>query len=131
MSAQEFYRDHSSRPLSPRTPDATVTDGTYDRHDGTDADEQTDGIPDRVTSPNHLDALPSISNERHQSTLSDTSAYTYDEEANNPYGKNHTMANEGSNSKEALVRHGRSNSYQDLGTCFSLLPQFPPPPPSC
>ena len=117
MSAQNYYRDHSSRPLSPPT-DATDDN---DHYNATDAGEQTDEVPERVTSPNRLDTLPSSSRERNHSGFSDTSGYreTYGEEGNNPYGKNYNMTDE--ESKEALVPEprGRSSGYQDLGMYFS------------
>lgn len=122
MSAQEYYRNPSSRPLSPLT-DATDTDGNHDRDNTTDADRQTSGVPERVNSLDGLNTLPSPSHQRIQSGFSDTSGYrgAYDEEeGDNPY-KNYNMPDE--ESKEALVPapRGRSSNYQDLGACFSQL----------
>jgi hypothetical protein len=127
MSAQEYYRVHSPGPHSPPV-DATDTSGDHDRYNATDADGGTGEDPVRVTSPNHLDTLPSPSHERNHSGYSDLSGYgeTYgDEERSNPYGKNYNMADE--ESKEALVpgRKNRSSGYQDLGvhsSHFSYLP---------
>lgn len=120
MSAQEYYRDHSSRPLSPPT-DATDTNENHDHYNATDVDGYTGGVPERVTSPGKLDTLPSPSHERIQSGYSDASGYggTYEAEGSNPYGKNYNMTEE--ESKEALVpgTHARSSGYQDLGACFS------------
>lgn len=120
MSAQEYYRDHSSRPLSPPT-NATDTSGDHDHYNATDVNKQTGDAPERATSPNQLDTSPSPSHERIHSEYSDASGYggRYDGEGINPYGKNYDMADE--ESKEALVPgpHGRSNGYQDLGACFT------------
>ena len=117
MSAQEYYRDNYSRPLSPPT-DTADTSGNHDHYDATDADGRD---PERATSsPDRLDTLPSPSHERDHSGLSDTSEYreAYDEGGSNPYGKNYNMTNE--ESKEPLVPppHGRSSRYQDLGARF-------------
>jgi len=130
MSAQEYYRG-DSRPLSPLSPPPQDVISNPDRRNTTD--ERTGGAPERVTTPNFdndkLDTSPSSpSHERNPSPLSDTSEYGrtgrggYEEEGNNPYGKNYNMAN--LDSKEALVSgtHGRSGGYQDLGTCSFFLP---------
>lgn len=138
MSAQEYYRvDHTSRPLSPPTNALHDTSGNIGRYNPADAHELTDGAPERVTAANldsgKFNTTPSPPpHERTPSGFSDTPGYgrnsqvTYDEEANNPYGKNYNMANDGS--KEALVpgahAYGRSNGYQDLGA-YSHFPPHP------
>lgn len=138
MSAQEYYRvDHTSRPLSPPTNALHDTSGNIDRYNPADVNELTDGAPERVTAANldsgKFNTTPSPPpHERTPSGFSDTPGYgrtsqvTYDEEANNPYGKNYNMANDGS--KEALVpeahAHGRSNGYQDLGAYSHSPPSF-------
>lgn len=131
MSAQEYYRgDHTSRPLSPPTNAPHDTSGNLDHHNATDVNELTGGVPGRVTAAN-FDSTPSPPpHERPLSGYSDIPGYgrngqpTYDEEGNNPYGKNYNMAND--DSKEALVpeARGRSNVYHDLGT-YSHLPPHP------
>ena len=131
MSAQEYYRD-DARPLSPPTNAPHDAINNPDRRNTTD--EHTGGAPERVTTPNFdndkFDTSPSSpSHERNPSPLSDTSEYGrtgrggYEEEGNNPYGKNYNMANV--DSKEALVpgARRRTSGYQDLGTSsFFLLP---------
>ena len=121
MSAQAYYRDRSPSP--PRTPpsdDAESDEGSFhDRYNTTGAGGRTSVAPERVTSPNQPDTLLSHSLQRNHSRsgYSDTSEYgrTHDEEGGNPYGQNHSMADE--QSKEALVRR-RSSGYQDLGMYF-------------
>jgi len=136
MSAQEYYRDdHTSRPLSPPTNALHDTSGNLDRYNATDVDELTGGVPERVAAANFdsskFNTTPSPpSHERTPSGFADTPGYertsqaTFDEEGNNPYGKNYNMANDGS--KEALVpgARGRSNGYQDLGTYSHFPPRF-------
>lgn len=141
MAAQEYYRsDYASRPLSPPTNALGDTSGNYDHYDTADVDER---VPERVTSPSNaakfdndkLNTPPSPSHERNPSAFSDTPGYgrtdsdAYEEEGNNPYGKNYNMVNQ--DSKEALVppvRDRRSSGYQDLGVflCLCLIFSFPP-----
>lgn len=127
MSAQEYYRnDYASRPLSPPTNAPHDTSGGFDRNNLTDVDEQTGGVPRRATTPDvDSDGFntppPPPPHERDPSPYSDTPGYgrtnqgAFDEEGNNPYGKNFNMVNQ--DSKEALVPgvQGRSGGYQDLG----------------
>jgi hypothetical protein len=53
MSAQDYYRgDYASRPLSPPMNAVHDASGNLDRHNATDVDERTGGIPERITTPN-------------------------------------------------------------------------------
>lgn len=99
--------------------DATNANDNHDPYNASDVGGQTDGDPERATSPSRLDTLPSPSHEQDHSGFTDTSEHreTYYEEESNPYGNNYIMAEEESKESLVLEPRGRSTNYQELGAC--------------